>query len=78
MFTRYGTKVAFLACLWGIVWIIGSFFTIDYTTTEIDRLALKQSSGWFEQGSIIFFFGLTLGVLCEISNKLDQRIPPKG
>ncbi|SNR38159.1 hypothetical protein [Puniceibacterium sediminis] len=75
MFTRIGRIVGFVAVALGFAAIIGAFFfPVDLFSPEFDRTAFnfRQSTALFSQGSILVFFGLVLGVLCEISVKLDK------
>lgn len=73
MFTKFGRIVGFVAVFIGIVAIIGSFVVApDLLAPEFDRMSMKQSTLWLSQGSTLIFFGLVLGVLCEISLKLDK------
>ncbi|KHQ52192.1 hypothetical protein [Mameliella alba] len=73
MFTKFGRIVAFVAVAIGIAAIIGSFVVApDVLAPEFDRMSMKQSTLWLSQGSTLVFFGLALGVLCEISLKLNK------
>ncbi|WP_141194802.1 EscU/YscU/HrcU family type III secretion system export apparatus switch protein [Maliponia aquimaris] len=73
MFTRLGRVVGFVAVVLGIVAIIGSFVVApDVLAPDFDRISMKQSTLWLRQGSTLVFFGLVLGVLCEISLKLGK------
>jgi hypothetical protein len=73
MFTKIGRIVGIVAVALGSLAIIGSFIMApDVLSPEIDRPSLKQSALWLSQGSMLLFFGLVLGVLCEISLKLEK------
>ncbi len=75
MFTKIGFIVGFLAAAFGFAAIIGSFVMApDVLSPEFDRksLAFRQSTLWLNQGSMLVFYGLALGVLCEISRKLEK------
>jgi hypothetical protein len=57
----------------GFVGIVGSFFFApDVFSPDFDRASMKQAHMWMSQGAQLTFFGLTLGVLCEISEKLGH------
>lgn len=73
MFTTVGRIVSFVAIAIGLAGIIGSFVVApDVLSPEIDRMSLKQSGLWLSQGATLVFFGFVLGVLCEISQKLEK------
>lgn len=73
MFTKIGRIVGFLAVILGFGGIIGSFVVApDMMSPEFTRMSLEQSSLWLSQGALLVFCGLSLGVLCEISAKLDR------
>jgi hypothetical protein len=74
MFTKIGGIVASLAVLGGLAAVVGSFFfpfdinSPDYRTS----FNFRQSTVLMSQGLAVLFAGLLLGVLCEISNKLER------
>lgn len=75
MFTKLGRIVGFLAVALGSIAIVGSWFVVpDVLSPDFDRTSLgfRQASLWATQGSVLVFFGLVLGVLCEISLKLEK------
>ena len=73
MFTKFGRIVGFVAVAIGLAAIVGSFVVApDMLSPELDRRSLAQSTLWLSQGSTLVFFGLVLGVLCEISVKLEK------
>ena len=75
MFTKFGRIVGFLAIAFGLLAIIGSLVVApDVMSPAFDRksLAWRQHMLWVDQGSMLVFFGLVLGVLCEISLKLEK------
>ncbi|GAA6147752.1 hypothetical protein NBRC116586_08140 [Pseudooceanicola nitratireducens] len=73
MFTKFGRIAGIGAVAIGIAAIIGSFVVApDVLAADFDRTSMEQSTLWFSQGSALVFFGLVLGVLCEISLKLDK------
>jgi hypothetical protein len=75
MFTRIGRIVGFVAVALGFAAIVGSFFfPSDVLSAEFDQKSFnfRQSTLLLKQGSIIVFVGLVLGVLCEISLKLEK------
>lgn len=73
MFTKFGRIVGFVAVSIGFAAIIGSFIVApDVLSVEFDRKSMKQSTLWLSQGSTLVFFGFVLGVLCEISVKLEK------
>ncbi|WP_145963032.1 hypothetical protein [Mangrovicoccus ximenensis] len=87
MYTRYGSKVALLAFLMGCAAILGGFISPfvagffvspDYSVMEVEEFSRKLSSLWIRQGVMLLIPGLILGVLCEISEKLDRKFPPEG
>ena len=87
MYTRYGAKAAFwafllgsLAILAGIIFpFVGKFLiSPGHSAMGLEEFSRKQSSLWMRQGVILLIPGLILGVLCEISEKLDSNRPPEG
>ncbi|PZX05004.1 hypothetical protein [Celeribacter halophilus] len=75
MFTKIGRIVGFVVVALGLAAFIGSFFfPSDLLSPEFDRQSFnfRQSTLLFTQGSIMVFAGLVLGVLCEISLKLEK------
>jgi cytosine/uracil/thiamine/allantoin permease len=73
MFTKIGWGVGLFAIVVGFVAIIASFVVApDVRSPDFTRASMKQSTLWMTQGSIMVFFGLILGVLCEISQKLEK------
>lgn len=74
MFTKIGINVAFLALFAGLLAIIASFFfPIDLQAADFRQsFNYRQGTLLFSQGAMSVFSGLILGVLCEISNKLDR------
>jgi cytosine/uracil/thiamine/allantoin permease len=73
VFTKIGRIVGFLAIALGLAAIVGSFaIAPDVLAPDFNRNSLNQSTLWLSQGSVLLFFGLVLGVLCEISLKLDK------
>jgi len=75
MFARVGRIVAFLAVACGLAAIVGSFVVApDVLSPGFDRtsLSFRQSTLWLSEGAALVFFGLVLGVLCEISLKLEK------
>ena len=73
MFTKFGRIAGIGAVAIGIVAIIASFVVApDVLAPDFDRTSMEQSTLWLSQGSALVFFGLVLGVLCEISIKLDK------
>jgi len=71
MGARVGRIVAFLAVACGLAAIVGSFVVApDVLSPGFDRtsLSFRQSTLWRSAG----FFGLVLGVLCEMSLKLEK------
>lgn len=76
MFTKIGRIVGFLAVAGGFASIIGAyiFFPFDVLSPEFDRASFnfRQATVLITGGSKLVFFGLVLGVLCEISLKLEK------
>lgn len=73
MFTKFGRIVGYVAIIIGIVAIIGSIIVApDMLGPEFDRMSVKQSGLWMSQGSTLIFCGLVLGILSEISLKLEK------
>jgi len=73
VFTKFGRIAGVGAVAIGIVAIIGSFVVApDVLAPDFDRTSMAQSALWLSQGSALVFFGLVLGVLCEISIKLGK------
>ncbi|WP_172331667.1 hypothetical protein [Mangrovicoccus sp. HB161399] len=72
-FTKIGQRVAFLAVALGGVAIIASFFVGPTLFPDSDRASMKQSGLFLRQGATMLFCGLILGVLCEISEKLEIK-----
>ena len=75
MFTKIGRIVGFLAIAFGFAGIIASFVMApDVLSPEFDRasFSFRQSALWLTQSSTLVFFGSVLGVLCEISRKLEK------
>ena len=74
MFTTLARIVAVIAVLGGFGAIVGSFFfpvdiqSADYRTS----FNYRQARVLVFEGSIGVIIGLILGVLCEISRKLDK------
>jgi hypothetical protein len=76
MFTSIGWFVGLLAVIIGFVAIIASFFVApDVLSPDFNRASMKQSTLWMSQGATMVFFGSILGVLCEISGKLEKEPP---
>jgi len=74
-FTKIGRIVGFVTVASELAAIIASFFfPIDIKARNFDRASFnfRQATVLVEQGSILIFFGLVLGVLCEISLKLEK------
>lgn len=74
MFTKIGGIVASLAVLGGLAAVVGSFF-FPFDINSPDYRAsfnFRQSTVLMSQGLAVLFAGLLLGVLCEISNKLER------
>jgi hypothetical protein len=74
MFTTVGRNFAFLAVVGGFAAMVGSFFfPFDIQSPDFrTSFNFRQASVLMFQGSVSVFFGLVLGVLCEISRKLDK------
>ena len=73
MFTKIGRVVGVISVLLGVAAIVGSFVVApDMLSSGYDRMSMKQSALWLGQGSVLIFCGLVLGVLCEISLKLEK------
>jgi len=72
MFTRIGKVVSVIAVILGLAAIVASFVVApDISSPEFSRASMAQSTLWLSQGAALVFSGLVLGVLCEISTKLD-------
>lgn len=73
MFTTVGRIVSIVSIAIGFAAVIGSFLVApDMLSPEVDRISVKQSGLWLSQGATLVFCGLVLGVLCEISLKLEK------
>jgi ABC-type uncharacterized transport system permease subunit len=74
MFTKIGRIVAGLAALSGMVAVVASFFfPFDISSPDYrSSFNFRQSTTLMSQGLAILFAGLVLGVLCEISKKLES------
>lgn len=73
MFTNIARSVSFITVAIGVIAMIASFFVApDIFADEFDRGAMEQATLWMTQGSMMVFFGLALGVLSEISEKLER------
>lgn len=73
MYTRIGKIVAFIATALGIAGIVGSFLVApDIYAPDFERGSFEQSTLWMRQASILVAMGALLGVLCEISVKLEK------
>lgn len=73
MFTKVGRIAGFVSVSIGLAAIIGSFVVApDMLSPDFDRMSMKQSTLWMSEGATLVFCGLVLGVLCEISLKLEK------
>ena len=73
MFTKIGRIVAYIAVIIGLVAIIGSFVVApDVLSPDFKRSSMRQSTLWLGQGSALVYLGLVLGIICEISRKLEK------
>lgn len=72
-YTKIGRVVAFLTVAVGILAITGSFVVAPDLTDGFDRAAMRQTSHLMTQGAFLIFFGLALGILSEISSKMDRE-----
>lgn len=72
MFTKLGGIVSVIAISLGLVGIVGWFVVILVQSTGSISVTMEQATLWLNQGSTLLFLGLVLGVLCEISKKLDK------
>ena len=74
-FTKIGRIVGFVTVAFGLAAIVALFFfPLDIKALYFDWASFnfRQATVLVEQGSILIFFGLVLGVLCEISLKLEK------
>jgi len=72
MFTKVGRVVSVITILLGLAAIAASFVVApDISSSEFNRASIAKSTLWLSQGAALLFLGLVLGVLCEISTKLD-------
>ncbi len=73
MFTKIGGFVGILAVFFGSAAVIWSFVLgLSVPYEELDPRIVKASGNWLTQGVSVLFCGLVLGILCEISEKLDN------
>jgi hypothetical protein len=72
MFTKLGGIVSVIAICLGLVGIVGWFVAVLVQSSGSISMGSKQATLWLNQGSTLLFLGLVLGVLCEISKKLDK------
>jgi len=81
-FTNFGKAIAWLATVLGLLAVVAGYeFDINQAESVVaDMLNIdatqwngKQGKVFREQGSIMLFCGLVLGVLCEISRSAAKR-----
>jgi hypothetical protein len=76
LFTVIGKIVGFGTIALGLSVIVGSFLAapdLQYIrSSEFEGESLKTSTLLLAEGGRLVFFGLVLGILCEISRKLER------
>lgn len=72
MFTKIGRVISWITFAMGILVIAASFYIApDIYAPDFNRASMAQATLWMKQGATLVCIGVALGVLCEISLKLD-------
>lgn len=86
-FTKAGGIVAWLAAVFGVAAVVAGYeFDINQADSVVAEILKINATGWNgqqgrvfrEQGFILLFCGLVLGVLCDISRSAVGKSEDHG